>query len=411
MKHKDTLLIIVCCALITSVEAQQQQFYEQGAPWFQDITQAALDIGSASTIAFLQSKGGWGGGRFQIDFSIEVLTADQTTPFRTFTPTGDFYTPDCDLVPLPVPTVGNVEGETGYQCVHDGDCHLLVFYTPTRVLYEMWRANIANATFDGGCLAVWQLNTAWNADGRGNDCTSADAAGLQISPLLFTADEVASGQINHAIRFILPNDRIEHSTYVHPGTHATTAASGGATAPPYGARLRLRSDFPITSLPNQGARVVAAALQKYGMFLADGGTVALTARSDNYTTSKWSGLLGALDLNTIKVTDFQMVNGGTRYTWVGDCNHVLGTKVPEKRSSSEMQLRLSVDHSGRIIVKGSSNTIDRILIMDLSGRTLLVIPGNAIGSTAVTLHSGAFLYQAISRNNNIKGILLIYNRR
>jgi len=119
----------------------------------------------------------------------------------------------------------------------------------------------------------------------------------------------------------------------------------------------------------------------------------------------------ALDLNTIKVTDFQMVNGGTRYTWVGDCNHVLGTKVPEKRSSSEMQLRLSVDHSGRIIVKGSSNTIDRILIMDLSGRTLLVIPGNAIGSTAVTLHSGAFLYQAISRNNNIKGILLIYNRR
>lgn len=42
-------------------------------------------------------------------------------------------------------------------------------------------------------------------DGRGEQCTSADAAGFPMSTLLFTADEVYAGEINHAIRFILPN--------------------------------------------------------------------------------------------------------------------------------------------------------------------------------------------------------------
>jgi hypothetical protein len=38
---------------------------------------------SATVIAWLESQGGWGFGRMQIDLSIEVLRAEQTTPFRT----------------------------------------------------------------------------------------------------------------------------------------------------------------------------------------------------------------------------------------------------------------------------------------------------------------------------------------
>ena len=78
--------------------------------------------------------------------------------------------------------------------------------TPSK-LYEMWRANINGSDFQGGCLAVWDTTKTYDDTLRGDQCTSADAAGFPISPLLFTADEVAAGSIDHAIRFILPNDR------------------------------------------------------------------------------------------------------------------------------------------------------------------------------------------------------------
>jgi serine/threonine-protein kinase len=155
--------------------------------------------------------------------------------------------------------------------------------------------------------------------GRGQDCTSADAAGFPIAPLLFNADEVAAGHIDYAIRFILPNSRMRRRVYVHPATHSTFATSGPATAPPYGSRLRLRADYPVQNLPTAGARVVARAMQKYGMLLADGGTIPLTAQSDRFTTAQWSGLLGPLDLAALKVTDFEMVAGGGRYNYTGDC--------------------------------------------------------------------------------------------
>ena len=158
-----------------------------------------------------------------------------------------------------------------------------------------------------------------SADRARPGCTSADAAGFPIAPLLFTADEVAAGHIDHAIRFILPNSRIRQHVYVHPATHTTNPTSGPATAPPYGVRLRLRADYPLASLPNEGARVVARAMQKYGMFLADGGNIALTAQSDTFTTAKWNGLLGPHDLAALHVSDFQMVAAGDRYSIAVDC--------------------------------------------------------------------------------------------
>jgi serine/threonine-protein kinase len=203
---------------------------------------------------------GWGTGTMQIDFSIEVLHADSTVTPRAFTKTGDWFSPDCDSDPVPVPPGGALEGETGYACAGDGDCHLIV--TQGTKLYEMWRANITSAGFMGGCLAVWNMTRVYTPSGRGDGCTSADAAGYPIAPLLFTADEVAAGHIDHAIRFILPNARIRKGVYLHPATHSTGAASGPAGAPPYGTRLRLRPDYPLSSLPNDAARTVARAMQK-----------------------------------------------------------------------------------------------------------------------------------------------------
>jgi serine/threonine-protein kinase len=238
---------------------------------------------------------------------------------KAFTPTTDFYTPDCDKVPFPVPAVGALEGETGYACTQNGDCHLLVVHGPSNKLYEMWRANLSGGTFLGGCTAVWDLGKSYPPSGRGDGCTSADAGGFPIAGMLVTADEVAAGNIPHAIRFILPNSRIRGGhVFVHPATHTTSATSGGANAPPYGVHFRLRADYPLAGL-SSGAQVVARAMQKYGMLLSDGGNMALTFASDQFTTHKWAEVgVTAQSLTALQVSDFQVVDLGSTVS-TGGC--------------------------------------------------------------------------------------------
>ena len=304
--------------------------FPASAPWNQRVDSAPADGQSDAVIAALQTLG-WGLGRMQVDTSFHVM-CDRTgaAPKRSFTPTGDFYDPDCDPAPVPVPVGGHLEGETGYACLGDGDCHLIVVAPTEHRLYEQWRVDIVGSTFNGGCLAIWDTSVTPPLTLRGDQCTSADAGGFPIAALLFDADEVASGHIDHAIRFILPNDIIRTRTYVRPATHATNS-TGGATSVPYGARLRLRGDHltaVLAALPNEYARTVARALHDYGMILSDGGNVALTAEDDERTTAKWDNTtsnralatgLGARDLQSISPSDFEMVEGGARIAFTGDC--------------------------------------------------------------------------------------------
>jgi serine/threonine-protein kinase len=153
---------------------------------------------------------------------------------------------------------------------------------------------------------IWDLTRAYPDELRGEQCTSADAAGLPIAALLFTADEIAAGEIPHAIRFILPNSRMRAGVYVHPATHAG-APSGNQNLPPYGVRFRLRADYPVDSL-DVNARVIARALQKYGMILSDGGNIALTAASDRYSTHTWDSLgIDSYALADLEVGDFEVL--------------------------------------------------------------------------------------------------------
>lgn len=299
--------------------------FQAKEPWNTPVDQSPVDPASSAVIDWLSQNGGWGTGQMRIDFSITLLQADANTPIMSFEPTGDFYDPDCDQVPFPVPVGGAIEGESGYACEMDGDCHLLVIDAAHTKLYEMWRAFAPpdNAVFYGGCSVVWDLKKAYPANLRGDGCTSADAGGFPIGAMIFTADEVAAGNIEHAIRFILPNSRIRGGdVYVHPGTHTTGATSGGADAPPYGVRFRLKKDFDMSKLPTEGARVVARALQKYGMFLADGGQITLTAADDRFTTAKWTDAdvdVDSFALTAIQVSDFEVVEMGTPIPYSGDC--------------------------------------------------------------------------------------------
>jgi hypothetical protein len=293
--------------------------FHAAEPWTQPVAALPKSASSDSIIGWLGDHGGWGTHTLRIEFSLKVLHARGEVPFRSFTPTEDFYTPDCDNVPFPVPPDGALEDEDGYTCTTDGDCHLLVVHEPSQKLYEMWRANIQGDDFKGGCVAVWDLNRSY-PNGRGDNCTSADAGGFPVSAMVFTADEVAKGSIDHALRFILPNSRIRRGVYVAPASHASDSLHGEADAPPYGVRFRLRADYPLETLPSDGARVVAKAMQQYGMLLADGGRVPLTAADDRNSEHKWTEVgVGSESLAAIAVSDMEVVDLGEPVKATGDC--------------------------------------------------------------------------------------------
>lgn len=293
-------------------------YFPAGSIWTQDISHAPLDPQSATIIDWLAGAGGWGRGRMQIDFSLRVVQANAATPFVPFKGPGTGY-PDSDQIStFPLPAGGGIEGQTGYQCPSGDDCHLIVADRGHDKLYEAYSANYEANVLTASLVAVWNLDRIYPPSGRGDQCTSSDAAGFPVAPLLFNADELATGSINHAIRFTLPNPRIRAHVFVHPATHAG-APRGPVTAPPMGARFRLKASYDLSQL-TPAAQVVARAMQKYGMFLADGGNVTLTAQSDADTKAKYADMdFEPHDLQDLKVTDFEIVDLGTPIHLTDDC--------------------------------------------------------------------------------------------
>jgi serine/threonine-protein kinase len=86
-----------------------------------------------------------------------------------------------------------------------------------------------------------------------------------------------------------------------------------------GAHLRLKASYDLSQL-TPAAQVVARAMQKYGMFLSDGGNIALTAQDDADTKAKYSDMdFTPRDLSDLKVTDFEVVEGGAPIRLTDDC--------------------------------------------------------------------------------------------
>jgi hypothetical protein len=303
--------------------------FQQPHSWTKDVSAFPKSSRSDAIIQQLIASGGWGASnRLRIDFSISLLAADSSTPRRTVTaPSGGycFGGPDCDAVPLqvPLPANGNTEGQTSYVCdTANNDCHVLVHDRSANRLYELYQATQTGSGFTAYGAFVWDLTKQYTDVLRGDQCTSADAAGLPIAALLATSDEVASGSLNHAVRFILPNARMKRQVYVRPATHAGAPSSTNANAPPYGVRFRLRSSFDETGY-NASARVILRALKTYGMVLSDGGNIALTFADDRLSTAKWSALgVTASTFDPVQVSDFEVVDLGAEIPLTFNCVRV-----------------------------------------------------------------------------------------
>jgi hypothetical protein len=204
------------------------------------------------------------------------------------------YASESDKGPYPLPRGVPIEGGYGSS----GDRHVIVVDRDTCTDYELFAAYPHNGggRWTAGSGAIFNLRSNRL---RPAGWTSADAAGLPILPGLARYDEVATGSIDHALRFTAP---CTAPRYVYPARHEASTCHG-PNLPPMGLRVRLKASVNISRLPYQ-ARVVAAALKRYGMILADNGSPWYISGAPN---KGWNNdALHLLDQLTGK--DFQVVD-------------------------------------------------------------------------------------------------------
>ncbi len=253
--------------------------------WNQDISSAPVDPNSSAIINFIGTStplhpdfgaGLYGGQTIGIPYIVVSGSPFVNVKYIA-------YGNESDPGPMPVPKNAPIEG---YPKPGNGDRHVLVLDRDNCWLYELYHSYLQkDGSWKAGSGAVWDL---LNDEQRPFTWTSADAAGLPIFPGLARYDEVASGQIQHALRFTL---QYSQTAFTPPASH-WAGNSTNTHAAPMGMRIRLKSSYDITSFPPQ-SQVILAALKKYGMITADNGSsMFISGDPDN----RWNNN----DLSTLK---------------------------------------------------------------------------------------------------------------
>jgi hypothetical protein len=178
----------------------------------------------------------------------------------------------------------------GAQVATGSDHHLVVVNGNQEL--DMWEAsyNASNDTWSADVIAVNDLY-GWGAScAEGQHCQGSVASGVAALGGLVRPEEIAQGQINHALAFITPATR---SGYIAcPATH-TDGVMSSSTALPEGALLQLDPSFNVDA-QNWPAweKMIAKALQTYGAYVVDtSGAIAIRGVTEqNLGTTTWASV-------------------------------------------------------------------------------------------------------------------------
>lgn len=311
--------------------------------WNTPIDNLPLDLNSSAYIASIGASTGvhpdfgsglWDGGPIGIPFNI--VSGDQPRVQITFD-----YWDESDPGPYPIPPGAAIEGGSGSS----GDRHVLVLDEDNCVLYETWSTYPQpDGSWEAGSGAVFDLRSN---DLRPSGWTSSDAAGLPVLPGLVRYDEVAAGEINHALRFTAPRTR---KAFIWPARHYASSLTS-SVYPPMGQRFRLRADYDITGFSTE-VQVILRALKKYGMILADNGSAwyisgAPDPRWDNDT------LVG--ELRRVQGSDFEAVDESSLMV-SPDSGQALQADVDSQSPSVPSGLQATAVSSSRIDLVWNSSS-------------------------------------------------------
>src|SRR6185369_14650746 len=308
------------------------------------ISQSQVDPNSTAIINYIGSSIGlhadFGSGLYNgSNIGIPYVIVDGTQPGVNITAQ---YSDESDPGPMPVPANAPIEG---YPNPGSGDRHVLVLDSANCFLYELYSSYPnADGSWNVGSAAVWDL---LSNEQRPWTWTSADAAGLPIFQGLIRYDEVAAGQIQHAIRFTLQNSR---AAFVPPASH-WAANTSDANAAPMGMRMRLKASFDVSGYSTAN-KVILTAMKKYGMIMADNGSSMYISGAPD---DRWDND-DLHDLGSLKASDFEVVQMNPIYT-ASNVPHGSAPTIASFTASSasisagqSVTLNWSVSNAGYLIV-------------------------------------------------------------
>jgi hypothetical protein len=246
--------------------------------WNLDVSAAPVDARSGALISWISGRTASNPSavrRLHPDFGpppygIPYVVVDGSTPRVTvaFGYDDESDTAINGLSGYPIPTEARTQrnyiegGVAGGGS--SGDRHLLVVDRDRWLLYETWATswNASAGRWEAGSGAMFDMNVSAR---RPDGWTSADAAGLAILPGLLRYDEVSGpSEISHAVRFTTRDT----NGYVWPASHR---AGSNASAPPMGARLRLKASKDLSGFTPEVQKIFRA-FKRYGLILADNGS-------------------------------------------------------------------------------------------------------------------------------------------
>jgi hypothetical protein len=280
---------------------------------------------------------------------------------------------------MPIPVTADIEG---YPAPGNGDRHVLVLDNNNCWLYELYSSYPNAASWNAGSAAIWDLTAD---EQRPYTWTSADAAGLPIFAGLARYDEVAAGQINHALRFTLQSSR---AAFVPPASH-WAANSSNANAAPMGMRLRLKASFDISSFSTAN-QVILTALKKYGMIMADNGSSMYIsgAPDDNWNNDDLH------NLGSVTAADFDVIEMSPVYTSANvpsGANPVISSFTASAQSVSAgtpVTLSWTVTGAGYLIVSPDIGAVrgTSVIVTPTQSTAYTLYATNAFGRTTATIN-------------------------
>ena len=218
----------------------------------------------------------------------------------------------------PEPVVYENSRQTSYATAKwtDGADHHISIYVrneATGGYKELWEYYQPWVTRDGKRItavagASWRKFDLLKGEVPAAGAPATDAAGMLVMPLVVRYDEVAKGSIQHALRFCVNNSDIS-PTFKWPARTAA-GAWNPETGMPYGTRLRIKASWWKASADavlgvNTQARIVAEAIRRYGLVLADG-SFGSTIQLQGVADMRWEKRLVSR-LNAIPVTALEVV--------------------------------------------------------------------------------------------------------
>ncbi|HSL64583.1 MAG TPA: hypothetical protein VK874_07980 [Gaiellaceae bacterium] len=240
---------------------------------------AAVDPSSAAMTSGMEYAAAQKGFSISVKrWSVPVYYADRTTPRRTVTLDAPWTIPAHRLVDVPFPAEARPDPA--------GDMHMAVIDRDTGCFYEYYKLFRRG---DGEWQARWANRGSLAGPGIHRSALSTRASGFANLAGLIRPEELRAGAIEHALVFGHPFTKAggpvapATDSDGRPGSETGAAVGlslpGGALPIPEGARVQLDPALDLDSVglaPWQ--RVIARALQRYGMYLVDtAGTTGLVA--------------------------------------------------------------------------------------------------------------------------------------